>query len=365
MAIRRTLLFKVSCLTFLAAAVAAAPEIAQTNPLPGGNFSITVPLAAGGPADAADVFAGKQIRIVIPTSSGSAYALYGQLAVQHLGRFIPGHPSFVINYMPGAAGLRAANYLYEVAPRDGTVISVMNQDIATQQTLGIDGVRYDATRFNYIGRATANVPVHMVWHSAPVKSIDELKKYEVVTGAAGAGGQAYLPRAQNALIGTKWKVISGYPGVNDVRIAMERGEVQAAITAATLFNEQLKPLLDQGKVTIVVQYSDFRHLTFPNVPALVELAETPEAKGVFKFLVSISTVGRAYAAPPGVPAGTVAILRQAFQAMVNDPAFKADAAKRGADLLPMPGEELSSYIKEVVATPPAIIKKTSDVIGAR
>ena len=134
--------------------------------------------------------------------------------------------------MPGAAGLNAMNYLYEVAPRDGTVIAVMTQDLASQQALGIKGVRYDATKFNYIGRATANVPVHMVWHTAPVKSIDDLKKREIVTGAVGTGGtHVDLPRAQNALLGTKWKIIAGYRGNDESRIAMERGEIQAAVVA--------------------------------------------------------------------------------------------------------------------------------------
>jgi tripartite-type tricarboxylate transporter receptor subunit TctC len=319
-----------------------------------------------GSAAAADVFAGKPIRIVIPAETAGSYRLYAQLAVQHLGRFIPGNPTIVISYMPGASGFNAMNYLYAVAPRDGTVLAVLFQDLASQQALGTKGVRFDATKFNYIGRATANVPVHMVWHTAPAKSIDELKKREVVTGAAGTGGiHNDLPRAQNALIGTKWKIIAGYRGGNELRIAMERGEIQAAVAAATLFNEQLRPWLEQGKVKIVVQYADFRHPEFPDVPAIVELAENQEAKEVFKFLVSYSTIGRAYAAPPGVPATTVDILRKAFTAMINDPAFRADAEKRGADLLPMPGEELAAYVAGIVRTPSDIIRKTNEVIAAK
>jgi tripartite-type tricarboxylate transporter receptor subunit TctC len=144
---------------------------------------------------------------------------------------------------------------------------------------------------------------------------------------------------------------------------MERGETEAAIGPATLFSEQLKPWLEKGQVNIVVQYGDFRHPMFPDIPTIVELAETHVAKGVFKFLVSASTVGRAFAAPPDVPAERVAILRNAFNAMVNDPEFQADAKKRGADLLPMPGEELADYIKNIVTTPPTVLQKTKEVIG--
>ena len=320
----------------------------------------------GSAANATDFFAGKTIRLIAPgTDAAGGYGLYGLLAAHHLGRFIPGRPSIVISQMPGAGGLHAMNYLHEVAPRDGTAIAVIVQDLAAQQVLGIKGVRFDAIRFNYIGRAAANVGVHMVWHSAAVKSIEDLKQREVITGTVGtSGNQIDVMRAQNALMGTRWKVITGYRSTSDTRLAMERGETQAAIGPATLFSEQLKPWLEKGQVNVVVQYGDFRHPIFRDIPTIVELADTPVAKGVFKFLVSASTVGRAFAAPPDVPAERVAILRNAFNAMVNDPEFKADADKRGADLLAMPGEELADYIKSIVATPPTVLQKTKEVIGA-
>jgi tripartite-type tricarboxylate transporter receptor subunit TctC len=320
-----------------------------------------VPAAAAG----TETFAGKQIRIVAPGGPSGGYALYAHLAAQHLGRFIPGHPNLVVSHTSGAS-IIAMNYLYEAAPQDGTVIAVMQQDLATYHARQVAGVRFDATRFNYIGRVSANVPVHMVWHSAPAQSIDDIKRREIVTAAVGSvGTHSDLPRALNALIGTKWKIITGYRGNNETRIAMERGEVQAAIGAATLFNEQLRPWREQGKVKVIVQYADFRHPTFPDVPTVMELAASQEAKDVFKFLVSQSTVGRGYGTPPGVPAGTLAILRQAFTAMVNDAAFKADAEKRGADLLPMSGEELAAYVADIVRTPPDIVRKTNEVTAAR
>jgi tripartite-type tricarboxylate transporter receptor subunit TctC len=316
-------------------------------------------------ADAADGFAGKQIRLIVPAGPAGGYGLYGQLLAEHLGDFIPGHPAVVVSFMPGASGLVAMNYLYEIAPHDGTVMAVITQDLPTRQVLGRDGVRYDATKFNYIGRATANVPVHILWHTAPAKSIDDLKTNEVVTGAVGsAGSQSDLPRASNALIGTKWKIVGGYKGNNETRTAMERGETQAAIAPATLFEKQLKPWLDQGKVKVIIQYADFRHPAFPEVPTLVELTKTTEAKGIARLLVSLATVGRAYALPPGVQADTVDVLRKAFNTMMEDPAFRADAKKRGADLMPMSGEALGAYIKEIVATPSGLVKETHEIIAA-
>lgn len=315
-------------------------------------------------ASSAEFYAGKTIRIIVGFGPASAYALYGQLAAQHLGRFIPGNPNIVVANMPGAGGINALNYLSEVAPRDGTVITVPTQDIASQPLLGRQGVRYDPAKFNYIGRTAANVPVHMVWHTTPIRVFEDVKRHEVVTGADGSGGtQADLPRALNFLLGTRWKVITGYGG--DTRLAMTRGETQAGVIAATLFNGQFKSWLDEGTVRIIVQYADFRHSTFPEVPTILDVAGTEEAKAVFKFLVSMSTIGRFYAAPPDVPAERVVILRNAFTAMINDPAFKADAEQRGADLLPMSGEELAAYVADVIQTPPDIIRKAKDAIAAR
>jgi tripartite-type tricarboxylate transporter receptor subunit TctC len=320
----------------------------------------------GEDAAAADVFAGKTIKLVVGTGPVGGYALYGQLAGHHLGRFIPGKPTVVVSYMPGAAGLNAMNWLYAVAPRDGTTIAVAMQELAYQQALGIQGVRYDASRFNYIGRATANVPVHMIWHTAPAKSLGDLRTHEIVTGASGSSGtQVDLPRAENALLGTKWKIITGYREASDRYVALERGELQATIAPATLFNDQFRPWREKGLVHVVVQYADFRHPLFPDVPATTEFGEGQDAKNVFKFLVSASTVGRGYVAPPGVPVETVRILRDAFEAMVRDPEFKADAEKRGADLLPMSGEALAAHIRDVAATPPDVIKTVNTVIATR
>ncbi len=307
-------------------------------------------------------YAGKQVRIYAQEQA-SGYSLYGQLISQHLGRFLPGKPTVVIGYMPGAAGLTLTNYLYEVAPRDGTVLAVPDQDLASKQARNIKGVRYDASRFTYIGRATANVPVHMAWHSTGISRLDELKQKTLVTGAVGMeGAHVDLPKAQNQLLGLNWKIIPGYRGNNEIRLSMERGELGAGIAPATLFNEQLKPWLKEGKVKVLVQYAEVRHPLFPDVPTIVEVAEKPDHKALFKFLVSLSVFGRSLVAPPDLPKERTEQLRKAFEEMLTDKAFLADAEKMGADLIPMKGEELAAYMASVLKTPADIVAAANKLI---
>lgn len=330
------------------------------------SLSAGVAIITTFPALAQDNFyAGKQVRIYAQEQA-SGYSLYAQLISLHLGRFLPGKPTVVIGYMPGAAGLTLTNYLYEVAPRDGTTLAIPDQDLATKQARKIKGVRYDASRLTYIGRATANVPVHMAWHNTGVSRIEELKQKTLVTGAVGMEGtHVDLPKAQNQLLGSNWKIISGYRGNNEIRLAMERGELGAGIAPATLFNEQLKPWLVEGKVKILVQYSEARHPLFPDVPTIVELAEKPEDKALFKFLVSLSTFGRSLVAPPDLPTQRTELLRKAFEEMLIDKAFLGDAEKMGADLIPMKGEDLASYMSGVLKTPAEVVAAANKLIDGQ
>jgi tripartite-type tricarboxylate transporter receptor subunit TctC len=307
-------------------------------------------------------YAGKQVRIYAQEQA-SGYSLYAQLISRHLGRFLPGKPTVVVGYMPGAAGLILTNYLYEVAPRDGATLAVPDQDLATKQARKLKGVRYDASQFTYIGRATANVPVHMAWHTTGVSRIEELKQKTLLTGAVGMEGtHVDLPKAQNQLLGFNWKIISGYRGNNQIRLAMERGELGAGIAPATLFNEQLKPWIAEGKVTILLQYSEARHPLFPDVPTIVELAERPEDKALFKFLVSLSTFGRSLVAPPNLPTQRTELLRNAFEEMLTDKAFLAEAEKMGADLIPMKGQDLAGYMSGILNTPAEIVATANRLI---
>ena len=316
------------------------------------------------PAQAADYYAGKKIRVLLPSKSlNTGYGLYGSLAQQHLGRIIPGKPDVSIVFMPGATGITLLNNMYNVAPKDGTTIAVMPQDIATFQATKIKGARFDASKFEYLMRIAPNVPVHMVRGDAGVKSVQDLMKREIVTGAVGVvGTHNDLPRATNILAGTKWKVIGGYRGGSAIRVAIERGELQAGIAPAALFKKQLKDWLTSDKVRIVIQYADFRYPTFKDIPAVVELAKTPEDKQVLTFMTSIATVGRGFFAPPATNAKALAILNKAFADMVADRTYMADAEKRGADTIPMSGKEWKAYIVRMANTSSAIVKRAQSLM---
>ncbi|MGE3245818.1 MAG: Bug family tripartite tricarboxylate transporter substrate binding protein, partial [Beijerinckiaceae bacterium] len=302
--------------------------------------------AAAPGAHGAEYFAGKRIRILLPSKTlNTGYGLYGSLAQQHLARFIPGKPEINIAFMPGATGLTLLNSMYTAAAKDGTAIAVMPQDIATFQATKIKGSRFDAAKFEYLLRIAPNVPVHMVRGDAGIRTVQDLKEREIVTGAVGVvGTHNDLPRATNVLAGTKWKIVGGYRGGSAIRIAIERGELQAGIAPAALFKKQLKDWLTTDKVRVVMQYADFRYPIFKDVPAVVELAKTEEDRQVLAFMTSVATVGRGFFAPPGTDPAALAILRKAFLDMVADEAYRADAVKRGADTIPMSGEEWKAYI---------------------
>lgn len=323
-------------------------------------------LTASQQAGAAEYFAGKRIRIVLPSKTlNTGYGLYGSLAANHLARFLPGNPEVVISFMPGATGLTLLNYLYNVAPKDGTVIGIVPQDIAIFQATKTKAVRFDADKFEYIVRIAPNVPVHMVRGDAKVKTVADLKVHETLTAAVGVvGTHNDMPRATNALAGTKWKIIGGYPGGAATRLAMESNEVQASISPAALFATQLKDWLTSGKVRVIVQYADFRHPLFPGVPAVVELASAQNDKAVLTFLTSVATIGRGFFGPPAMAAEAKAIYTRAFSAMLADPAYLAEAKKRGAETIPMPGDKLRDYIRMVSNTPAEIVKKAADITRA-
>jgi tripartite-type tricarboxylate transporter receptor subunit TctC len=302
-------------------------------------------------------FAGKTITIVSSFSAGGGYTIYADIVARHLGAHLPGRPSVIVKIMAGAGGLNGTQHLFNVAARDGTVLGVVPQVVAIAQALGDGSQRYDVRAFNWIGRVNSNVEVQQAWHTAAVKTIDDARTKEIIVGGTGPESSSVVfPRILNAMFGMKFKVVAGYEGGNMASIAMERGEVEGMVRPWSVIKTVRPEWLRDGKINLLVQYALARHPELARVPAVVDLAQSEEQRQVLGLYASGSDIGRSMVAPPGVPAETVAVLRDAFMAAMRDPAFNADVAKSGIDVDPLAGERLQEIVRQAVDVPPQVVE---------
>jgi tripartite-type tricarboxylate transporter receptor subunit TctC len=314
--------------------------------------AIATPAMAQEPAN----FAGKTVTIYIGYGPGGGYDLYGRVLARHFGKHLPGHPTVVVSNMPGAASIRAANYLYNVAPKDGTALGIVAQSIAEEQLLGMAGVSYDVTKLAWIGRFASNVEVAYVWHAAPVKTIDDLRKTEATFAGTGPSSAIY-PRLLNTIAGMKTKVITGYNTTAAAHLAMQRGEVDGATSSLNTLKTTQRDWLDNRLIRILVQFALKRSPDLADVPAVVELGTTREDKAVFAFYASSGAVGRAMFAPPGVPADRIALLRSAFDATMTDADFTAEIATTKLEFDPLSGADLQALVESSTTVTSAVLAR--------
>jgi tripartite-type tricarboxylate transporter receptor subunit TctC len=313
---------------------------------------------------ATDFYAQKTIRFTITYEPGGSYDLYARLAATHLPKHIPGQPAMVNQYMPGAGGLIGILHLNEKAPQDGTEIAILPRDLAINQMLRPETARYDARKFNWIGTLSSYAGVMFVASRTGVKTADDLKRITVVAGSWGQTTETYItPTLLNALADTKFKVVTGYRGGPDVDLAVERGEVDGRMSSWTLLKTQRAHWLADRTVVIPFQAGIKSHPELPQVPLITSMATTEEGKRILEFQNSDAGIGWSVVAPPNVPAERVAILRQAFQKMIVDPEFLADAQKRGLEITPASGQELEEIVNRTVATPPEALVTLKKLIG--
>jgi tripartite-type tricarboxylate transporter receptor subunit TctC len=315
---------------------------------------MTAPLQA----QPGESFAGKTIRLYIGTSPGGGYDTYGRLVARHIGHELPGNPAVVAQNMPGASSLVLANFLFNQAPRDGTAIGIINQSMPTEQYLLEQNVNYEAARFNWIGRVTSAVELLIVWHTVPVTRIEDVRSRETIMGGTGpTSSTEFIPRVLNKLAGMKFKIISGFKGTSDVALAMERGEIEGSGTPLESLSSYRANWVRDRKIKLLLQESSTRDPELPDIPAMVEMGATEEARQILRFFASGSEVGRSIVAPPGMAPETVRTLRRAFDAMFADPAFVDDIKRAGIVVKPMTGERLQAAIADVANFPPALIQK--------
>ena len=311
----------------------------------------------------ADFYRGKQITMVVEVLGGG-YGLAGRMMVEYMGRHIPGQPTMILVAKPGGGGRTSINYLYNVMPRDGTAIGFVHKDIASNSLLEPKGVKYDTLKFQWIGSIAPMNTAMFVWHTAPAKTLEDMKRIPVTMGADGvAHPTAIFPTLFNNVLGTKFKVVSGYRGSQDIFLAMERGEVSGTTFSWETIRSRKADWLAKKLVIPVAQVSLERDADLPNVPLLSELVKDPADRELVNFLVVGSKVGRAFAAPPDVPADRVATLRKAFDETMKDPDFLAAAKKAHMEVMPTSGDVVQKLVAKYAATPPATVQRAKKLIG--
>ncbi len=317
------------------------------------------------PASAEDFYKGKTVTIVTSTGIGGSFDAAARSIARHMPKYIPGKPVVVVKNMPGGGHTRATNYMYNQAPKDGTEIATIGYTIPMHQMVDGRGVRFDAGKFNYIGTVGISNLAMMVWHTAGIKSVEDLKQKSITTGATGTGSATYLyANAMNKVLGTKYQIVAGYKRSIDIDIAMERGEVSGRGGQGYSSVPREHPEWVKGKKIIVIaQVGAKRDPLLPDVPLLTELTDDKDKKQILRFISLPVDVGRMYLAPPGVPADRVAILRKAFDAVNKDKDFIAETDKQGLDIRYNSGEELAKIVNETVKASPELIAKVKEAIA--
>jgi tripartite-type tricarboxylate transporter receptor subunit TctC len=310
-------------------------------------------------------FAGKTITIYIGNPPGGTYDLIGRLVARHLGAHLPGHPAVIAENMPGAGSLRAAAYIFNVAPRDGTALGIVTETLAVEQALGNPAVQFDAAKFTWIGRVVASNAVHIMWHTSKVHFIEDAKRFPATVAGTGAGNVSeVVPTLLNAVIGTKFKIVRGYQAANETMLAMERGEVEGAGVNWTMVKATRAQLLRDKKIIVILQDQPARKPDLAEVPALGELGAYAQAKQLLGLYANTGAIGRAFFAPPGLSPATTTALRDGFIAMTKDPEFVSDARKISTDDLDIgSGEDVLAAVQRTLSVPQSVIARAHAIFG--
>jgi tripartite-type tricarboxylate transporter receptor subunit TctC len=312
-----------------------------------------------------DFYKGRQITMILSADAGGGYGSYANAFAPYLSQHIPGKPKIIVQYMPGAGGLRAMNYLYSAAPKDGTIIALVHSSVPFAPLYGMSAAKFDPRKMNWLGSIDATSGICVAWHDSKIKTWQDLFDKQYVVGGSGAGSQMEtLPAMLNKLFGTKIKVISGYRGGNEVYLAMERGEVDGRCgSLVSSINSTRPDWFAQKKVFVPVQIALERDPQFPDAPALIELAKDARTKQILQLILSPMAMDRPILTPPGVPADRVAALKAAFHDAMVDPAFLADAKKQRIEVKEVDGEHVAKILATAFTMPPEVVKAANDAMG--
>jgi tripartite-type tricarboxylate transporter receptor subunit TctC len=307
-----------------------------------------------------DFYRGKTVTVLIGVGVGGEYDIQARLVARHIGKHIPGNPTVVAQNMTGAGGLRMINYLYNVAAKDGTHIGMIANAFPAMQAAGIAGVQFDAGKMQWLGTIAPVVETMAVWHTTGVKNIGDARKREVVAGASARGAITFIyPQMMNQFLGTKFKIVTGYPGGNQINLAMERGEVEARNNTWSSWKATKAAWLAEKKITVIAQAGP--RAPDLDAPSVEDAARTPEERQLIELVVSGTQLGRPLATN-AAPADRVAALRAAYAATIKDAEFLAEAKQLGFEIDPVLGERMQAIVEKVLATPKAIAARAKDLL---
>lgn len=340
---------------------------ANASRLLAGLLALMLGAAAPGFAEDAPFYRGKTIRIVISTGVAGGYAEYARLLADHMGTHIAGQPGFIIQSMPGAGGLLAANYLYSQAPQDGTTLGMVHSSVPLTPLWGNKGVRFDTLKFNWLGSLDRVDGMCIAWHTSPVKTWADLLTHDFTVGSSGAGSQMDIyPAMLNRLFGTRFKVIAGYKDGTDVYLAMERGEVEGRCGGQLTVIKSTRPRwLTQHLINVPIVIADKRSPDFADTPSILEFVGDEATRQQLDLLLVSQGLDRPVMLPPGVPAARVKELRDAFDATVADKAFLADVERKNLHVDPVRGEDMAAALARAFALPPEIIAGARELMGGK
>jgi tripartite-type tricarboxylate transporter receptor subunit TctC len=327
-------------------------------------------LAAQANAQApADFYKNRIIDLYVGYSVGGGYDLYSRVLARHIGRHIPGNPTIVVKNMEGAGSLRLANWLYRIGAKDGSVIGTIGRGTGFDPLLGVPAAQFDATKFTWIGSGNHEVSVCVAYDRGPsgITTFADLRTKEMTVGGTGASSDTdQFPKVLNGVLGTRMKIVSGYPGGNDIVLAMERGEVQGRCGWSwSSVKSTHGAMVVEQKLHVLLQLSLHKHPALPDVPLVVDLASTDEERQILTLIFARQLMGRPFLAPPGIPADRVEALRQAFMATMTDPEFVAEAEKAQLEVNPVTGDELQKLVADIYRTPPDVAKKAAQLLAAK
>ncbi len=305
-----------------------------------------------------EFYRGRTIDLVIGYPPGGSNDVWGRLLARHLGRHVPGKPNVVPKNVPGAGSFLAVNQIFNVLPKDGSIVGIGAPTMALDEKLGSQGVRFKTAELNWVGRVDSLVNMVFTWKTSPVKTFADARQREVTLSGTGAGSTvAIYPTVTNNVLATRFKLIMGYRGSNEAMLAVERGEVEGHSTSWVALKVAHPDWIRDKSVAILVQYALRRHAELPDVPTAVELARNDDERAILRAVMNASEVGTAFFTTPGIPADRLAALRRAFEATTGDPEFRAEVERTGLAVNPISGADLQKLVGEVSSLAPDLLEK--------